>query len=50
MHPQGEGGANRDLNLARLTLELGVRSERMYLAWLEDAVERVRLLPEEGNQ
>jgi len=40
---------DRALALARLTLELGLRSERMHLDWLRDAVEWVRGLPPEGG-
>jgi len=40
----------RALALARLTLELGLRSEGMYPGWLLDAIEHVHGLPrEEGN-
>lgn len=35
----------REFALARLTLELGLRSEQMYLAWLRDAIGHVRRLP-----
>jgi len=41
--------ADRALALARLTLELGLHSEHMYLAWLRDAIEHVRRLPKEGT-
>jgi len=40
---------DRVATLMTLTLELGLRSERMYLAWLRDAIERVHRLPEEGE-
>ena len=40
----GPGGA-RAAALAGLILELGLRSKRMYLDWLRDAVERARRLP-----
>ncbi len=47
--PLDDAGAGRALALARLTLELGLRSERMYLDWLRDAIERARRLPEDGG-
>ena len=49
--PDGPDGpdADRALALARLTLELGLRSERMYLDWLRDAIEHARRLPEGGR-
>jgi hypothetical protein len=45
-----EVGGNRAATLAGLTLELGLRSEHMYLAWLRDAIVQVRRLPEVGGQ
>jgi DNA-binding PadR family transcriptional regulator len=36
---------DRELALARLTLDMGIRSETMYLAWLRDAAAAVRRLP-----
>ncbi len=41
--------AVRAVALARLTLELGLHSEQMYLAWLRDAVEHLRRLPKDSN-
>ncbi len=47
--PPDGPGADRALTLVRLTLELGLRSERMYLDWLRDAIARARRLPEDGG-
>ncbi len=47
--PLDGAGAGRARALARLTLELGLRSERMYLDWLRDAIGHARRLPEEDG-
>lgn len=47
--PPDGPGADRALTLARLTLALGLRSERMYLDWLRDAIAHARRLPEGGR-
>jgi len=47
--PLDSPDAGRALALERLTLELGLRSERMYLDWLRDAIEYARRLPEGGR-
>jgi len=47
--PLDDAGTDRALALARLTLEVGLRSERMYLDWLRDAIEHARRLPEGGR-
>lgn len=36
----------RRQTMAKLTLDLGLRMERMYIDWLIDAIETVRTLPE----
>src|SRR3954454_12914146 len=44
--PLAELTTERDFSLQRLTLELGIALEQAQLAWLEQAQEAVRALPE----
>ncbi|MBC7810039.1 MAG: PadR family transcriptional regulator [Burkholderiales bacterium] len=44
--PLDDASASRQHKLARLTVELGLRSERMYIDWLEASIEVLRGLKE----
>lgn len=48
--PTDDPQQQRRQALTKLTLDLGLRTERMYIEWLTDALTVVRSLPEDQNR